>query len=205
MNPKRKDLIPTEDPSIFTCEGRLYHVPRSFGMKLAYLIVGAAVFALGLWFLKDPALAVLLGSVGEGRIVRIVKTVPGAEDQTIRHRRTFTDERDRSITFRHYVEVRENGSPRVLRLSVDSRVKPYANINDRLQVCHRPGRDIAFQAWHIRTWGIGILYAVVGTTFLGIGIPMLLAVGKPILIDPDAPPDTAADSAADPSDKKPES
>lgn len=205
MNPKREDLIPTEDPSIFTCEGRLYHVPRSFRMKLAYVLVGAGVFALGLWFLKDPALAVLLGSAGEGRIVRIVKSVPGAEDQTIRHRRTFTEERDRSITFRHFVEVRENGSPRVLRLSVDSRVKPYANINDRLQVCSRPGGEIAFQAWHIRTWGIGILYAVVGLAFLGMGIPMLLAVGKPILIDPDAPPGTAADSAANPSGKKSES
>ena len=195
MNPKPEDLIPTEDPSIFTCEGRLYHVPRSFRMKLAYLLVGVGVFCLGLWFLKDPALAVLLGSVGEGRVVRIVKTVPGAEDQTVRHRRTFTDERDRSITFRHFVEVRENGSPRVLRLSVDSRVKPYANINDRLQVCSRPGGDIAFQVWHIRTWGIGILYAVIGITFLGMGIPMLLAVGKPILIDPDAPAQPPAEKA----------
>ncbi len=191
MNPKREDLIPTDDPSIFSYEGRLYHVPRSFRMKLAYLLFGAAVLALGVWFLKDPALAALVGSIDEGRIVRIVKAVPGGEDQTVRHRRNFHEERDRSITFRHFVEVRENGLPRALRLSVDSRVKPYANINDRFQVSHRPGAEIAFQVWHIRTWGIGILYVVIGIAFLGMGIPMLLAVGKPILIDPDAPADSA--------------
>ncbi len=203
MRPKRRDLIPTDDPSIFTSEGRLYHVPRSFAIKLAYLLLGLAVMALGLWFLKDPALAVWLGSVGEGRVVRIVKSIPGAEDQTIRYRRNFPEERDRSITFRHFVEVRENGSPRVLRLGVDSRVKPYANINDRLQVCHIPGAEVAFQVWHIRTWGIGILYAVIGLAFLGMGIPMLLAVGKPIAIDPDGPIESG-EPAPESTDKKTE-
>jgi hypothetical protein len=183
---KVSEMSPTDDPSIFEYEGRFYHVPGSFGPKLAYLLLGVAVLIVGIWFAWEPASRVLFGHTASARVVRIVKITPGAEDQVIRYRREFKNENDRSVTFQHWVEVQDRGERRILRLSVDSRVKPYANVNDRVTVSFSKGDTFAFETWQARTWGVAILYAFVGFVFVCLGLPMLLAVGKPIEIDPEA-------------------
>jgi hypothetical protein len=186
--PARAAMSPTEDPSIFTHEGKRYHIPGSRPQKIAYVFGGLLCLTLGIWFSWDALGRLLLGQTSEARVVRIVKVVPGAENTTFRYRRALLPERDRSITFQHYVEVTDGVEKRVLRLGVDSRVQPYANVNDRLTVCYYPNDSYAFVPAQARTWGIGALYGVIGLAFVAMGLPMLLAVGKPIEIDPEAQP-----------------
>ena len=185
--PDRNAMTPTDDPSIFTHEGKRYHIPGSRTQKLAYLIGGVICLLLGLWFGWDAIGRVLFGQTSEARVVRIVKVVPGAESATYRYRRVFTPERDRSITFQHFVEVTDGTEKRVLHLAVDSRVEPYANVNDRLKVSYYPKDVYAIVPDQARTWGIAALYGVIGLASFAMGLPMFLAVGKPIEIDPEAP------------------
>ena len=178
--------VPTDDPSIFEEGGRRFHVPGSFTLKAIFLAFGLGVFSIGLLFLWDPVGRLLFGQTASARVVAIVKKTPGTGDVTYRYRRQFPRERDRSITFQHFVSVRHNGEQRILRLGVDSRVEPYANINDRITICFYPEDDYAFAKYHLRSYGMGVLYFAVGLAFVGSGIPMLLAVGRPIEIDPEA-------------------
>lgn len=191
-------MSPTDDPSIFEHEGSLYHVPGGFGIKLAYVLMGFLLLALGVWFCWEPAGRLLFGQSAEARVIKIVKVTPGMEDITFRYRHEFPGERDRSISFQHFVSVPTAQGEKTLRLGVDSRVKPYANVNDRMRVAFFPNDTYAFNVWQIRSWGIGILYAVIGLAFVGMGIPMLVAVGKPILIDPEAPSESQEDPSAKP-------
>lgn len=186
MKPNLSNMGPTRDPSIFEHEGTLYHIPGSYGVKLAYLIVGCCVLGIGLWFAWEPASRVMFGVTTEARVVRIVKVTPGGEDKVIRYRLEFANERDRSVSFQHFVEVDSKGERKVMQLGVNSRVKPYANINDRLTVSFYPRGGYAFETWAARTWGIAILYIANGLIFVGLGVPMFLAVGRPIEIDPEA-------------------
>lgn len=184
--PKVSEMTPTGDPSIFEHGGRRYHVPGSFPQKLVYFLLGCLTLLVGLWFCWDPLGRLLFGERAEARVVRIVKVTPGAGDEIIRYRCKFSDEHDRSVTFQHYVQVMLGGSERTLRLGVDSRVKPYANVNDTLDIVFYKKDIFAFVPWSGRTWGFGVLYAIIGLVFFGFGLPMLLAVGKPIEIDPEA-------------------
>jgi len=183
------------DPSIFEKDGSYYHKPRSFWLKLLYLIAGFGVLSVGINDLWGPAGRAFYGLSGDARVVRIEKVIPGAKTEVYRYRRDFADERDRSITFQHYVAVEENGQERVMRLGVDSRVKPYANVNDVIEVAYYEDDAFAFAKWHARSWGMGIFYAVIGFSFVATGVPMLFAVGRPILIDPESeePPGEPSD------------
>ena len=122
----------------------------------------------------------------------IVRTEPGEPDQVVRHRKAFKAEGNMGVHFQHWVSIENGAAPLVYRLGVDSRKIPYANVNDRIEVVFFPDdpEEIAFAPGHARTWGIGVLYSAIGLTFLVAGIPMLWAVGKPIVIDPEAPPES---------------
>lgn len=187
MRPELKDLQPTDDPSIFTKGDKRYHVPRTPAVKIATIIMGILITLFAIFFARDPLGRMLFGETAEARIVRIVKHIPGGEDEVYRYRREFEDERDRSISFQHYAQVNHNGDQLVFRLGVDSRVKPYVNVNDRLTISFYPDDEIAFAVYHLRSWGMALLYGVIGLIYIAMGIPMLLAVGKPIEIDPEAP------------------
>lgn len=180
------------DPSIHEVDGEFYHRPSGFWVKLIYLLAGLAVLGAGISFLWEPAGRIFFGNQAEGRIVRIEVDVPGGENRVYRYRREYEEERDRAITFRHYVSVPWEGRDRVMRLGVDSRVEPYANVNDLIDVSFYDEDEYAYATWHARSWGIGALYTVVGLCFVGTGIPMLLAVGRPIKLDPEAPPEDAS-------------
>jgi hypothetical protein len=180
------NMTPTGDPSIFEHEGKLYHIPGSYAVKLAYLIVGIGVLGIGLGFAWPPASRILFGITTKAQVTRIVQITPGAEARVFYYRHEFPHEHDRSVMFQHFVEVENNGERKVMQLGVDSRVAPYANINDRLTVSFRPGDRYAIETWATRTWGVAILYLSIGLIFSGLGIPMFLAVGRPIEIDPEA-------------------
>ncbi len=187
MKIKVSDMTPTEDPSIFEYKGTLYHVPRSLPVKILNLLTGLLILGFGFSFLWEPGGRFLFGNTAEGRVVRVVKSIPGKEDISYRYRREYEPERDRAITFKHFVEVLRGGETRVMQIGVNSRVSPVLNVNDRVRVSFYDDDEYAYETWALRSWGIGILYIIVGLSFAGFGLPMLLAVGKPIEIDPEAP------------------
>jgi hypothetical protein len=187
-----------DDPSIIEQDGRYFHRPGGFLPKLIYLLVGSLVLLVGWIFTWDIAGRLLLGQQVTARVVRIEKVIPGVENEVYRYRREYEEEdKDRSITFQHYVAVQEDGKEHVLRLGVDCRVKPYCNVNDRIEVAYYPGEDVAFATWHARSWGMGLLYLLIGVAFVGTGIPMLWTANRLVEIDPEAPPeDVAPDKVA---------
>jgi hypothetical protein len=177
---------PTTRDRDFTQPNQVY-VPGWFWPKLAFFLFALLVFTFGVVLLWPPMSRLLVGEVERGRIVRLVVTQPGAEDQIYRYRREF-DEQGQAVIFQHYIAVeREDGTQQIMRMGVDSRKLPYANVNDEVKVAFFKGDDYAFGVHHHRTWAFGAAYTVVGLVFLVCGIPMLLAVGKPIEVDPENP------------------
>jgi hypothetical protein len=170
-----------QDPRTYT-PGYVLH-------KWLYLAFGGLVLAFALSMVWQPLGRLLFGEHAEGRVREIVRVEPGAPDQSFRHRRTYQPESNMAVTFQHHVSVSINGAPVLFRLGVDSRKLPYANVNDRFTVVYFPDDPdrIAFAPGHARTWGMGLLYLVVGLCFVATGLPMLVAARKPITIDPEAP------------------
>jgi hypothetical protein len=163
-----------------------HYTPGYVVPKILYLGFGCLIMLFAGWMVGEPASRLLVGQHGEARVREIVRVAPGEADQAFAYRRPFEPETNMAVTFQHYVSVQIDGNPVRYRLGVDSRKQPYANVNDRIRVVYfvdDPQR-IAYAPGHARTWGMGILYTVVGLCFVATGIPMLLAARKPIAIDP---------------------
>lgn len=176
-------------PEAVTTEPRTY-TPGYVLQKWVYLGFGCLVFAFAFWMIWEPLGRLVLGERAEARVREIVRVEPGEADQSFLYRRTYTQETNMAVTFQHYVIVQIDGNPIRFRLGVDSRRRPYVNVNDRVSVVYFPDdpRRIAYAPGHARTWGMATLYMVVGICFLATGIPMLLTARRAIIVDPEAPP-----------------
>jgi hypothetical protein len=163
-------------------------IPGHFWWKLFYVIFSLALTALGGWMIADPLMRLVAGEMSEGRVVRLVRTQPGVEDQVIRYRKPIEEEMY-TVIYQHYVAVKkqDGAGESIMRLGVDSAKQPYANVNDTMQVIYFPGDDVAFGMWHHRTWAFGAGYLSVGLILSMLSINTLIMVGRPIEIDPESP------------------
>lgn len=166
------------------------YTPGYLPHKWAYFAFGMLVFAFSAWLIWEPLGRMLFGERAEARVREIVRVEPGEADQSFLYRRIYEQETNMAVTFRHYVTVQVDGNPVRFRLGVDSRRRPYLNVNDRVTVVYYANdpRRIAYAPGHARTWGMAALYFMVGVCFVATGIPMILTARRPIEIDPEAPP-----------------
>lgn len=154
--------------------------------KVLYLAFGLLLTGYGLILIWQPLGRLVFGEVVTAPVTQIVRVEPGIGEQVFAYRRTYSPEVNMAVTFQHYVSVPLDKRTVLLRLGVDSRKIPYANVNDRLRVAYYP-QDTRRLAWVVtdpRSWGIPVLLLAVATAFIATGIPMLLAARRPIRIDP---------------------
>lgn len=181
---------------------RDYFVPGLLIPKICYLIFTIALTGVGIWFLWDPAGALLFGETGEARVTKLVREQPGEQDQTIWFAREFKGE-GHTVVYRHHVEVVDSeGVARQFRMGVDSRDKPYAKPNDTFDVAYFPDGEYAFGLFHHRTWAFGAGFFTVGFMLLCIAVFLLASVGKKIYIDPEDPEHLEAEERAQEEDRK---
>ncbi len=167
-------------------------VPGNFIAKVVYLLFSCIVFGIGAWYAWEPLSRMLWGETVSARVAEIRVITPGEPEQVFRYRRPYRDARNFHTNFQHYVAIPIEGTPILHRISVDSRIRPADgyNVNDRINVVYFPDDEhrLAFAYLNPRTWGAAGLFLALGATMLATSIPMLLAVGKPIVIDPEGPP-----------------
>lgn len=167
-----------------------FHTPGDRFPKLIYLIFGGVVFALGLWLTGEIVLRLAFGETANARVSEIRVKAPAEPERSYKYRRPWVDNGDYRVVFSHYVDLQIDGQTEAYRISVDSRRIPIEslNVNDRIDVSYFPGdpHKVAYAHKMVRTWGIAVMVLVLGGTMLTTGIPMFLAVGKPIKIDPEA-------------------
>ncbi|MFP4353254.1 MAG: hypothetical protein ACOCVJ_02570 [Verrucomicrobiota bacterium] len=176
------------EPDYFLVGGR---IPKILYMLLTFVLTG-----IGVWFLWDPAAALLFGETGDARVTRLVREQPGEENQTIWFAREIK-EQEHTVTFRHFVEVVDaEGVARQFRMGVDSRRKPYALPNDRFRVAYFPDGEYAFGIYHHRTWAFGAGFLTVGGILNCVAVFMVMSVGKKITIDPEDPEQLEAEERA---------
>ena len=175
---------------------RDYFIPGGLIRKLIYLALTIALSGVGVWFLWDPAAALLFGETGDARVTRLVRQQPGEQDQTIWFAREIK-EQPHTVTFRHYVEVVDaDGVARQFRMGVDSRREPYAKPNDTFRVAYFPDGEYAFGLYHHRTWAFGAGFLTVGGILNCIAVFMVMNVGKKVYIDPEDPEQLEAEKRA---------
>ncbi len=163
-----------------------YHIPGSFPQKVLFVVFALAITALGAWMIWAPLTRLVLGETSEGRVVRIVRTEPGVEDEVIRYKKDVP-EQDYTVVFQHYVAVqRDDGTEHVMRLGVDAAKMPYAAVTDTMTVLHFPDGEVAFGAYQHRTWAFGAGYLSVGLVLSMLSINSLIMVGRKIPIDPES-------------------
>ncbi len=166
---------------------RDYFIPGLLIPKVVYLVFTLALTGVGIWFLWDPAGALLFGETGEARVTRLVREQPGTEDQTIWFAKDI-EEQPHTVTFRHFVEVVDKeGVAHQFRMGVDSRSRPYAMPNDTFDVAYFPDGEYAFGLYHHRTWAFGAGFFSVGFILNCIGVFLVMNVGKKVYIDPEDP------------------
>lgn len=172
-----------------------YFVPGQLVPKLIYLALAGLVTLIGLVYLWEPVIRLVKGNTVEARVAEIHVSEPGKADVIYNYRRDYHEERNLEITFSHYVAVDVDGRETLFRISADSRKAPinFYNVNDRVRVAYFPHdpKHVAFAYEHARTWGAAGVILSVGLTMLLTAVPLVLAANKPILIDPEAPVDTA--------------
>jgi hypothetical protein len=167
-------------------DGQWYYTPDKFGLKLAFLIASLFIILLGGVLGWDPAVRYLFGERDTARIARIVREEPGQTTEVIRYRKQVP-EGDHLTRFTYIVAVdREDGSTKEMTLAVGSRRNAYANVNDDVEIIYFRHEDHAYALYQHRTWSFSIGFLFVGFVLTACAIPTLLAVGKPILIDPEA-------------------
>lgn len=194
MNPAE---LYKDDPTIRQGpDGNWYHYPDHFPHKLAFLICSLLIVALGAWLIWDPAVRALFGERAQVRITEIVRQEPGREPDRIRFRQEIPE--GSHLTKFHYnvVHEQEDGSREEMFLAVGSRRNAYANVNDELAVIFFPDEEHAYALFHHRTWSFGVGFLFVGVVLTACAIPTLRAVGKPILIDPEAAQPTEEEQEA---------
>jgi hypothetical protein len=166
------------------------YVPGDLVPKLVFLVLSLLLFGVGVVFVWEPLGRLLTGKTELARVAEIRVIEPGQPEIVYKYRRAYPPESNLAVTFQHYVSVSIDGQPVLYRISVDSRKAPMPdlNVNDLVNVTYDPKdkHRLAFAYTQERTWGLGGLIVGLGLLMLSTAIPMLLATGKPIAIDPDA-------------------
>lgn len=185
MNPA--DLY-ADDPTIHQGkDGNWYHVPHRRGLKLLFLVFSLCMFLLGCVLIYAPLARWICGETANARVVEILREEPGRDPERIRYRKEIR-EGSHLTTFTYTVAVpRGEGGRDEYTVAVGSRREAYANVNDRFKVIYFPGDDHAYGLPHHRTWAFGVGFLFIGGLLTLCAVPTLLAVGKPILIDPEGP------------------
>jgi hypothetical protein len=167
-------------------DGNWYYYPDKFRSKLIFLIVSLAIVILGGILGWAPAVRYLFGERATARIARIVRNDPDREAEVIRYRKDIP-EGDHLTRFTYITTIeKKDGSSQELTLAVGSLRSAYANINDEVEVVYFADEDHAYALREHRTWSFSIGFLFVGIVLTACAIPTLFAVGKPILIDPEA-------------------
>ncbi|MGF1448577.1 MAG: hypothetical protein ACFB20_04085 [Opitutales bacterium] len=163
-----------------------YHIPGSFPQKVLFVLFALGLTAVGAWIMWAPLARWVGGETSEARVVRIVRSEPGKDDEVIRYKKEIK-EQAYTVTFQHFVAVQnEDGTEHIMRLGVDSAKKPYVSVNDALTVVHYPEDEVAFELASQRTWAFGVGYVSVGGILCMLSINSLLMVGRKIAIDPES-------------------
>ena len=174
-------------------DGKWYYTPDKFVPKLLFLIGSVLIVILGIVLGWDPATRWAFGERSDAHVTRIVREEPDQDPEIIRYRKTIP-EGDHLTRFTYTVGVeQESGQTKEMTLAVGSRRNTFANVNDSMEVVYFQDEDHAYQLFEHRTWAFGIGFFVIGAILTACAIPTLYAVGKPILIDPEA---------AEPTDKE---
>ncbi|MFP4068851.1 MAG: hypothetical protein ACLFVC_01595 [Opitutales bacterium] len=193
----QNETRPNYDGRHFGQDGeRDYFLVGGHIRKILYMLFTFVLTGIGVWFLWDPAGALLFGETGEARVTRLVRQQPGEEDQTIWFARKI-EEQAHTVTFRHYVEVVDaEGQTHRFRMGVDSRREPYAMPNEHFRVAYFPDGDYAFGIYHHRTWAFGAGFLTVGGILNCVAVFMVMNLGKKVYIDPEDPEQLAAEERA---------
>lgn len=163
------------------------YIPGMFWPKLGFLLFSIALALFGVWTIWDPAARVISGEISEARVSRLERSQPGVPKQIFRYPITIEEEAY-TVTYRHFVQVEgDDGQTQSFIIGVDSRKKPYANVNDTITVAYFPDSDVAFAVYHHRTWAFGLGFLSVGGILVMLAWSTVRAVGKPIIIDPESP------------------
>lgn len=171
-------------------DGRWYYTPDKYFAKLAFLIGSLVLTAVGVALIWDPTVRYFFGEQESARITRIERYEPDKEPQLIRYRKEIT-EGDYYTRFTYTATVdRDDGSSVDYTLAIGSRRNAFANVNDDVEIIYFAGEDHAYQLYEHRTWSFGIGFLFVGLLLTACAVPTLLAVGKPMLIDEEAPEET---------------
>jgi hypothetical protein len=185
MNPA--DLY-ADDPNISQTEsGDWVYVPDHRLLKTLFLLFSLALLVLGAWLIEPPFTRWVRGETATARVVEILREEPGKEPERIRYRKEIP-EGTHLTTFTYTVAVpRPEGGRETFVMAVGSKREPYANVNDEFRIIYFEGDDHAYGLLHHRTWAFGVGFLFIGGLLTLCAVPTLLAVGRPILIDPEGP------------------
>jgi len=173
-------------------DGNWYHYPTLFIPKLLFLFFSIAMTAVGTLLIWDPAVRGIFGEKGVARLIEIRREEPGQEDEIIRYRKNVEEGSHLSRFYYTIALETKEGGVQHMDLAVASIRNPYAKVNDSIDVIYFKGEKHAYALYHLRTWAFGVGFLFVGVILLACAVPTLLAVGKPILIDKEAPQEAEA-------------
>jgi hypothetical protein len=165
------------------------HVPGNPGPKLVYLCLSGIVLALGLWLAGEILVRLAWGESAVARVSEIRVAEPGEPMRSYRYRPRWVDRGEFRKIFSHYVDIPIDGRPVPFRISADSRRVPIEalDVNERVRVVYFPDdpHRVAYAPGMIRTWGMALLFFALGGTMFATALPLWLATGKPIELDPE--------------------
>lgn len=167
-------------------DGNWYHYPSHGRAKLALVIASFVVLIAGGIIIRDPMGRLLFGNKAEARVTQVIRKEPGEPDELIRYRKKIEEGSHLTKFFYELAVDEDDGSQRELKLAVASLGKPFLNVNDTPTVIYYDDDDIAFELYEQRTWAFGVGFLFAGLVMLVCTIPMYIAAGKPILIDPES-------------------
>lgn len=165
------------------------HIPGDPVPKFIYLVLSGLVLAIGLWLAGEILSRMAFGESTVARVGEIRVEQPGEPPRSYRYRPRWVDRGEYRKIFSHFVDIQIDGRPVPFRISADSRRVPIEalDVNERVRVVYFPDdpRRVAFAPGMIRTWGMALLFLSLGGTMFATALPMWLATGKPIELDPE--------------------
>ncbi len=176
-------------------DGYWYHYPHLFLPKLFFLIASLALLVIGALAIWPPLSRLAFGEREIARVVYIERKDPGKDSEIIRYRKLIP-EGGYDTVFHYAVDIPvPEQTPHRAELAIGSRRNAFANVNDNFEVIYFPGEEMVYQLYEHRTWAFGIAFLFIGGVFTACAVPTLLAVGKPIRIDPEAREEDDQESA----------
>ena len=173
------------------------YTPGLRGPKLAAVLLGLVVTAIGIGWCWLPIGLLWIGQGADAEVVAVISENPVDGTERLASRRAIQKAEDLTRNTAYRYELRfsgPSGKETTALLNYGQYIRPIHTVGDRIRIRYAPDRpDDLVAILSIRTWAFGIFFTAIGLAIAVTQALIFRNANRPIVIDPIAELDPDAE------------